>query len=215
MSPIILPPGVRPGSLTLSDLRAFVRTRGFDYLTDAQLDALIVPAASELVLEEPWPWRAGVQSGAAPLTIGDLGHVDYVLALDYQNKPLRPLRGSDLADMQRYPAQISGSNYYIVSDQLITAYPVGQQIEVHYYSRYPWRVGGALPADATDTPIGPGTWHELIGDLAVARAHLINKDEEGRKLHLEEYGRRKEQAIYVELSRDGDEPETVGYSEDW
>lgn len=156
---------------TLADLQTELYSRGYDNLNQdaaGQARALrwINQAVAELTLEEAWPFRLNTATGAAPLSITDLGEVLSVIDTANSNAELdelteRELTADDLTD--------TGTPAYWYRDNLqIKTWPVGGTLSVRYYS---------IPTDlaaVSDTTLIPKRFMDVIVNGAVRRAAMDN-----------------------------------------
>jgi hypothetical protein len=65
--------------VTLSDLDAELRDRGFDYLSESRRHYLINRAYFEMCEEQDWPFLEATTSSTAPITITDLRTIESVV----------------------------------------------------------------------------------------------------------------------------------------
>jgi len=156
--------------VNFGQIKAEVTGRGFDFQTTARLGSWVNDAYLELCDMEDWPFLIATATGAAPLTVNDLGVVQGVrtathvplMAVDYREV------AQDFTDLT-----VTGSPrcYYLTAGQTIAVFPVNtQSITVRYY-----RVPADLSADA-DVPVVPARFHELIVLGALRRAALEESD---------------------------------------
>ena len=147
-------------------LKAAVAARGFDDLTDAQLGQLVNDAVAELDSMVPWPYREASSTGAAPLTITDLGEIDVVLALANSSFPLERATRSELSGM--YGDLTTGGTpvWWYLSGSAVAVYPASTgQITVRYWKTTPTLSGGS------DTPLAPARWHNVYVDIAAGAGY--------------------------------------------
>lgn len=144
--------------------------RGFDYLDQtaagqARAKRWLNQAHQELCEIERWPFLKTTASGAAPLTIADLGAVESVRdtaqsSASLEWKDLRGLAGS-YGDL----TTTGSPRWFYIDENVIRTYPVGGTLTVTY-----WQVPADMSADA-DLPVVPTRFHDLIVDMAVLRAY--------------------------------------------
>lgn len=152
--------------MTFAELKAELLNRGFNYLD--QNDPLrsgrfINWAMHELDDAYLWPYREATATGAAPLTIADLGIVEMVT--DSTGYPLEPLEYRDVVYSWGDPTQAGVAFGWYERNGQVLAFPATGTITVKY-----WKVTPDLSA-AGDIPLSPTRFHGLIVDLAVRRAY--------------------------------------------
>lgn len=157
--------------MIFSALKTELSDRGFSYLTDTRLGQYINWARAELDDLDAWPYRIATATGAAPLTVTDLGWVQGVQDTGTKLQ-LLPIDRESLAD--RYDdLTITGTpQFYYATDGVVNTYPVGGTISVRY---------NKVPVDlsaAGDSPLAPVRFHRLIVDLAVRMAYRDSDNHE-------------------------------------
>lgn len=166
--------------MDFSTLQTSFFNRGFQDWNDAgtqlaECKRLLNEAMHQLNDEQGgmWPFLEATATGAAPLTIADLGSLESV----WDSTNGRWLVPSDRRVLARGnsdgPLTIAGapSSFY-VSNGVVRVYPVqAVSLSVRY-----WKVATDLSAGG-DTPLMPSRYHGAIVDLAVAAAHRLNNDE--------------------------------------
>jgi hypothetical protein len=111
-----------------------------------------------------WPYRAATITGAAPLTVPDLGTVESIVDVTNGSNPLRLADRRDLEDAFSDLTTSGTPQYAYIDNGVIRTYPVGGSLSVRYYKV---TTDLTLPAD---TPAAPSRFHRLIVDLAVERS---------------------------------------------
>jgi hypothetical protein len=61
--------------MSLATIRTEVQARGYDYVSNARVNAFVNTAQNEICAYMPWPFLETSASGTSPLTITDLGAV--------------------------------------------------------------------------------------------------------------------------------------------
>lgn len=160
--------------MNFSELKAELADRGFSQLTDTRRGTMVNLGRAELDGLFLWPYREKTASGAAPLTVSDLGPIASVQASTQNSVPLWRAGFGFLVDAYG-DLTISGTaQWYYVSwtsgTPVVSVFPVSTaSIAVRY-----WRVTPDLTG--TQTPLAPSEWHGLYVDLAVKRAHLDQRE---------------------------------------
>lgn len=122
-----------------------------------------------------WPYLNTTTTGAAPLTIADLGVIESVTNV----AGLYTLRPRDRRDLRREYGDLTTAGtacfYYITGGSTINVFPVQASLTmtVDY-----WKVPVDLSANG-DTPAMPDRFRMAIVDLAVERASRDRGDEVG------------------------------------
>ena len=162
--------------MTFAELQTEFFARGFDDLNDAgagltRAKRWLNDALQEIYDTELWPFLQASSSGAAPLTIADLGRVITVADTTHDV----PLAWRSPSDIYVTDSAIndtgSASWWYLSSSTVVTVYPADTTASVTV--RYS-KTGVELSA-AGDTPLLPSRFHDLIVDGAAVRAYK-NKD---------------------------------------
>jgi len=162
--------------MTFGELLTEVYANGFDYLDDGgagetRVKRWVNQSYQELCAANDWPFLEATATGAAPLTISDLGKVLYVVNTDtYQT-----LIESDAKSISTigYPSGggSSAMYYYITGGDTVATYPAaGNALSVRYIK---------TPTDlsaSSDTPLVPTPWQDIIVLGAVRRALLDDTD---------------------------------------
>lgn len=151
--------------MTYQELQVELSARGFTYLSFTRLNQYINWARAELDDADAWEYRRTSQTGAAPLTIADLGWIQGVQHVSTKAQ-LQPIDRESLADRVDDLTVTGTPIYYYVDAGTVTTYPVATgSITVRYYK---------VPADMTDTaesPLAPSRFHKIIVDIAVRMAY--------------------------------------------
>lgn len=153
-------------------LKAAVSGRGFSRLSTADQGIAVNDAVHELDAMEPrWPYLLTSTTGAAPLTVTDLGDVTTVMntVLDV------PVPFEDYEDLTRWAGELTQTGvdpqvWYFTpgSTTSISTYPVTTRtLQVVYYKTTVDLSAGA------DEPLCPERWRHLLKDMAVRNAHVM------------------------------------------
>lgn len=154
--------------MNLAELRAEVKSRGFDYLPDARINRFINTAYTlDICEEDDWPFLDATATGTAPLTIADLRTVESVVDTTNQAK-LKPLSIKHITDITANVEE-SGTpeNFYIDGGDTIKVFPTNSNatLEVRYIK---------APSELVqeeDEPIFPERFHYLVVEGAIRRAY--------------------------------------------
>lgn len=159
--------------LTLAELRTELQARGFDHLSTTRATYFINAAYSALCDSGNWPFLEATTTGTAPLSISDLGRIEYVIDSTSGLK-LAPVDRRGLTDTQGTDLTLPGSPYlyYLTSGNTINVYPTSttDSLTVRY-----WKVPTALSGDS-DTPLVPNRYRLNIVNGAVAWAYRDNDE---------------------------------------
>lgn len=159
-------------------MKTELQARGFDHLTDARRGTFINEARAELDRMFLWPWREATASGAAPLTVADLGVVGQVVDTTRSNAQLARVDRQTLVEAYGDLTVTGSPRAYFIDwasgSRVVRVYPVStNSIEVRY-----WKVTADLTG--TDSPASPSEAHSVIVDLAQVRALGVNRSTEER-----------------------------------
>lgn len=152
---------------TLTDIQTELYSRGYDHLNQdaagrARALRWINQSYQAALLEESWPFRLNTATGAAPLSVTDLGEILTVVDTANSNFELGEMTERELA---AYDLTITGVPLWYFRDNLqIKTWPVGGTLSVRYYSLPPDLANG------TDTTLIPKRYMDVIVDGAVRRA---------------------------------------------
>lgn len=142
-------------------LKAALANRGYQRLSDTQRGEYVNGGYHELNEEELWDWRVSTATGAAPLTVADLGPIEEVVDTAQQNRSLewcdrRTLRET-YADLT-----LTGSPAFFYRDgtTVVRTFPASGTLSVRHFKVATDLSGGS------DTPIVPSRYHRLIVDYA-------------------------------------------------
>jgi len=151
-------------ALNLSEARAELSARGFDYLSAGRQNLMLNDALQEIEDFWEWPWLTKTVTGATPLQISDLKAV--LKVYDSNNNELT---GLDDADPFSTADTGTPTNWWIDDTSgtpTIVAYPVGSAtITVRYE-----RDASDLTGDGSSPDI-PSQYNRIWLDLAVALAY--------------------------------------------
>lgn len=160
--------------MNLAQLKLELHNRGFDNVNPLRQANYINWARAELDEAEMWPYRIATSTGAAPLTVADLGPVIQVTE-STTNTVVLPAERNDLVEQfgaqSSWPTTGSQQFWYRDSSTIIAAYPATTtSISVRYFK---------IPADltvATDSPLAPSRFHRTIVDIAAREAYRDRGD---------------------------------------
>lgn len=147
-----------------------MKARGFNDLSDSEVNQLVNDACVELDSMYPWPYREKSVTGTpAPLAIPDLGRVWAVMDADRQV----PLDRAAPDELMAFYGDLSAAGaprywYRATPDGVvqIATYPTSTAtIGVEYQ-----RTSPVLVLDA-DVPLCPVAWRAVIVDIAAASAY--------------------------------------------
>lgn len=150
--------------MNFGTLKTELSDRGFSYLSDTRLGQYVNWGYQEINDADHWPYRRTTATGAAPLTVSDLGVIDSVVNTANGNSPLRPSTAYDLAMAYGDLTTTGTPTYYYVDGSQVKTYPVGGTLLVGYFK---------APADlaSSDTPLVPTRFHRAIVDAAASMAY--------------------------------------------
>lgn len=146
--------------------------RGTDYLDEdasshARAERWINQAYREILNLQSWPFLETIAtgaSGAGTVSIPDLRRIRFVQDLDTGDYLQRATLEELAADQADVTTTGTPELYYIEGGALVSAYPVGGTLEVHYIKR-------VSPMSGTDTPLFSEEYHDLIVDRAMMKAY--------------------------------------------
>lgn len=150
-------------ALTFATLQTELSDRGWQRLSATRLGYLINQARADLDGMFLWPYRLTTASGAAPLTITDLGTIEEVVDTANASNPLHFVSRRNLLDSYGLLTTTGSPDWFYVDNGVIRTYPVGGTLTVRYYKRTPDLTG-------VQVPLAPADYHLLIVDLAEQRA---------------------------------------------
>lgn len=150
--------------MNFSTLKTELADRGFNHLSDTRRGQFINWAYAELNGIERWPYLVATASGAAPLTINDLGEIDTVTDTANGSVSLAPADRFNLVNEYRDLTTTGTPSSYFIDNGVVRTYPVGGTLSVRYFKV-------AADLTGTDTPLAPSRFHEIIVDLAARRAY--------------------------------------------
>ena len=156
-------------ALTFATLQTELSDRGFARLTATRLGYFINQARADLDNLRPWPYRLATATGAAPLTITDLGTIESVVDTGNNSSQLEQVSRQNLLDYYGLLTTTGTPSFFYVDNGIVRTYPVGGTLSVRYFKR---------TADLTGTqvPAAPADYHFLIVDMAEQRAHRSKGD---------------------------------------
>lgn len=198
--------------MNFATLKTELSDRGFTALGDTRLGQYINAGYHEFNEEHLWPWRIDTETGAAPLTVTDLGTIEEVVNTANGSTPLCGEDRRTLRDAYGDLTRTGTPEYFYRDDQTtIRTYPVGGTLSVRHYK---------VAADLTgaDTPIIPSRYHLLIVDYAVRQAYRV-MDNHSAAEHLDvEIQRRLAKVVEAVLNVQVANPivtQVTAGSEDW
>lgn len=157
-------------ALTFVDIRTEVLARGFDYLGDTaglvRLKRWVNEAMHDVDDMERWPYREASASGAAPLTISDLGIIETVR--DTTSGAVLQFQAREAVVSEYVDPATTGipAVYYVSAGTVVNVYPAraSGSVTVQYF-----KVGVDLSADA-DAPLMPDRFRNAVVEYTVAKA---------------------------------------------
>ena len=150
--------------VNLSQARAELSARGFDYLSASRQTMMLNDALQEFEDFWNWPWLHKSASGAAPLQISDLRAV--LKVYDQTGNPVQGITDSDNVDV----TQTGTPQNWWIDDSSGTPTFIGFPVGTATFSVRYIKNTTDLSADG-DTPDIPAQYHRIWIDLAVARAY--------------------------------------------
>lgn len=153
-------------------LKQELSDRGFARLTAARQGLLVNEGRRQLDNAFLWPYRLTSASGAAPLTITDLGVVEEVMNTAAANMPLDFMDRRSILDQYGELTTAGAPILWYIDNGVVRTYPVGGTLAVRYFKRTPVLAAGG------DTPLAPVDYHLLYVDLAEREAHRTKGDDE-------------------------------------
>lgn len=151
------------------ELKAELAARGYSRLSDARLGLCVNEGRRRLDNAALWPYRLASASGAAPLTIADLGSVEEVLDTSNSSQPLTHSPRRSILDDFGDLTTTGHPWYFYIDNGVVRTYPVGGTLAVRYYKR-------TAVLTSTATPLAPEDYHMLYVDLAEEEAHAGKTD---------------------------------------
>jgi len=174
--------------MTLEELMSEVYGRGFDDLRgnateEARVKRWLNYAQREIADYAPWPFLEANKESTAPITFTDLGHVLSVTDLAHDEQ----LTYADRRELIGYDPNLSAvgaaERWYMEGEGTLKVYPADTSSK--FLVRYV-KVVTDLSA-ASDTPIIPTNYQELIVEGAVIRAYRNRDNYDAAKLVREEW----------------------------
>lgn len=199
-----------------STLQADFFALGFNRLNDAgtglaRAKRYLNLAYKELVLEQLWTFRETDATGAAPLTVSDLGVIASVTDTA-QRRQLQAMQRQSLVDAYTTLTTTGTPSWYYLLGKQVNTFPVGGTLSVHH-----WKVPADLSAGG-DTPIVPDEYHDGILMGAGRRAALRDQSTAQDAADFEGERQRILRTMVAEgLAQVNDNYSVVDYgaSEDW
>lgn len=203
--------------MTFSELQTAVFRRGFEDENDGgagvtEVKRWLNAAYKEVARAERWPFLAATATGAAPLTISDLGAVESVRDTGQNSVQLawrdRRSLTHDYSDL----TTTGSPRYWYIDNGVIRTWPVGGTLSVLYYK---------APADLSasgDTPLIPTDYQEIIVTGAVKKAHMARQNYEAAGAEQAEYDRMLDEmrSDLLDQQDDGsDLIQVLAGSDDW
>jgi hypothetical protein len=156
-------------ALTFATLQTELSDRGFSRLSATRLGYFINQARADLDGYRLWPYRLTTASGAAPLTIADLGTIEEVVDTANNSNPLHYMSRRNLLDYYGTITTTGTPQFFYIDNGIVRTFPIGGTLSVRYYKNAPDLTG-------TQVPLAPFEFHFLIVDLAEQRAHRSKGD---------------------------------------
>jgi hypothetical protein len=156
------------------ELTSALLARGFDYMSTAEAEQLLNDAyLVDICGDQDWGFLEATATGVAPLTLGELATIAYVIDTT-EEKKLQSIDPRNLTDAFPTTSENgSPSYYYLTEGKVLNVYPANttDSLSVRYY-KAPSKLSGSA------TPILPERFHSLIVDGAVSRAYEGSDDYE-------------------------------------
>lgn len=165
--------------MIFTDLREELFARGTDYLEEdaagiARADRWLNQGYREILNLHAWRFLHAFvlgTEGAGTAAVPDLRRIRYVTNTDgvtpgIPGHPLQPTTDEDLVDEGQDLAQTgTPETFYVATNNIIVAHPVGGTIRVDYVKRVP-------PMSGTDEPVFDEEYHPIIVDKAMVKAYV-------------------------------------------
>lgn len=181
--------------MTLKELEAEVKARGFEYEGETRIRRWINRAYREVVDHKPWPFLTATKEGTAPLEVSDFGHAIAVVDLTADTS----LRYADFNRVVLGDPDLSETGspvyWYTTDGTTIAVHPANTDhtIKVTYV-----KVASRLTKDE-DEPIVPEDYQDVIVDGAVAKAYKPSDNFEAMQFVRQEFDRGLKQMVHALL----------------
>lgn len=190
--------------MSLATLRTEVQARGYDYVSNARVNAFINTAQNEICAYMPWPFLTTSVTGVSPLTITDLGAILSVV----DSTSDQSLTGVDRRNVTALDADLSAlgtPEVFWLENNAVTVWPGHATDTVTvYYVKIPTQ----LVADA-DEPVIPVRYQDLIVQGAVMQAKLDNDEYQAYQALQQVWQRRIDQMVQDLMYRNQSGPELM------
>lgn len=203
--------------MQFSELQTAVFRRGFEDLNDGSAGVTDVKrwlnnTYQEICDTERWPFLRATATGAAPLTITDLGTVESVADTGQNSISLAWRDRRDLAGAYSDLTTTGSPRWFYIDNGVVRTWPVGGTLSVVYY-----KVPAELSANG-DTPLIPTRFHWAIVTGAVKKAHMSRSNYEAAGAEQAEYDRVLDlmrQSLLDQQDASSDLIAVTAGSEDW
>lgn len=203
--------------MTFSELRTALFRRGFEDLNDAGAGLVeakrhVNAAYGEVCSEERWPFLLTTATGAAPLTITDIGSVESVRDTGQNSVRLAWRDRRDLTSSYGDLTTTGSPRWFYIENGVIRTWPVGGTLSVLYY-----KTPAELSADG-DTPLVPSRFQDVIVVGAARKAHAARSNYEAAANEQAEYDRLLNLMRSDLLDQQDDSSDTISVvagSQDW
>lgn len=189
---------------TLASVRAEFLAGGFNRLGATVADRLINDAYAWLINKHLWPFREQTLTGAAPLTVDDLGAVGSVTNTADNDRRLVHVERRTIVEQVGDLTTTGVPNlFYIEDGTVVRTYPVGGTLSVRY-----WRAPSPLIVDV-DVLLVPNSWVQLVLDRARYRACLRQQDWAGAATLRTEVDESLNAMVMDQLGKQVSDPELM------
>lgn len=205
---------------THGEMVAELVSHGFQSLESGKAELFVDQAALELLVERPWDWRRREIVVSPPAVVLDLGPVEQVIGAD--GYPLEPTKVTDIRDIYGASESSSSTGRYWRQNRTLGVFPDEDQVTVFHFTTYPWLDTSETTLKvrstaASDVPLCPIEFRDVIVLGALKRAHVFLNDFEQAGGVADEWDRRVEQMVWADGRDQVDEQRKVRVvdGEDW
>jgi hypothetical protein len=190
--------------MSLATIRTEVQARGYDYVSNARVNAFVNTAQNEICAYMPWPFLETSASGTSPLTITDLGAVLSVS----DSASDTALTGMDRRNVVAIDADLSYTGtpeIWWAENNTITVWPGSStdSVTVRYI-----KIPTQLSADG-DEPVIPTRYQDLIVHGAVLQAKLDDDEYEAYQVLRQVWQTRIDQMVQELMGQNQSGPELM------
>lgn len=171
----------------------------YSYLNDGGTQATrgdrwINLAYHELCDQAPWPFLETSSTGAAPLTISDLG--DVITVVDSDGVALDAIGYESLRKIVDGDLTVAGAPawYYLTGGTVVNTYPVPSASITVRYRKVPTDL-----SSGTDEPLVPSEYRDIIALGALRRAAIDNQSWEAANGYRQEWDARLLDMVSAEI----------------